>query len=137
MEDLRVVEAHDRSVPVERVCFPNLLQDGVQPVSSQCHSERRLDGLHQLEECLPSSPSTSRQVSSSFALWWTGRSISFELFVSASPWPLLCDGRDGLSVLSSLFRPLHGPPQVFTRIMTPVSVMLHAMGVRILRYLDD
>ena len=28
-------------------------------------------------------------------------------------------------------------PQVITRVMAPVSVMLHAMGVRILRYLDD
>ena len=28
-------------------------------------------------------------------------------------------------------------PQVFTRVMAPVSVMLHPMGVRILRYLDN
>ena len=27
--------------------------------------------------------------------------------------------------------------QVFTRVMAPVSVMLHAMGIQILRYLDD
>ena len=28
-------------------------------------------------------------------------------------------------------------PQVFTRVMAPVSVMLHDLGVRILQYLDD
>ena len=28
-------------------------------------------------------------------------------------------------------------PQVFTRVMAPLSVMLHDLGVRILRYLDD
>ena len=28
-------------------------------------------------------------------------------------------------------------PQVFTRVMAPVLVILHGMGVRILRYLDD
>ena len=28
-------------------------------------------------------------------------------------------------------------PQVFTRVMAPVSVMLHSLGIRMLRYLDD
>ena len=28
-------------------------------------------------------------------------------------------------------------PQVFTRVMAPVSVMLHDLGIRILWYLDD
>ena len=28
-------------------------------------------------------------------------------------------------------------PQVFTRVMAPVSVILHSMGIRMLRYLDD
>ena len=28
-------------------------------------------------------------------------------------------------------------PHVFTRVMAPVSVMLHDLGVQILRYLDD
>ena len=28
-------------------------------------------------------------------------------------------------------------PQVFTRVMAPVSVILHHLGVRLLRYLDD
>ena len=28
-------------------------------------------------------------------------------------------------------------PQVFTRVMAPVSAILHRMGIRLLRYLDD
>ena len=32
---------------------------------------------------------------------------------------------------------LYMAPRMFTRVLAPVSVMLHDLGVRILRYLDD
>ena len=98
-KDLGVVEARDRSVSFEQVCSPNSLQDGVQPVVSQLHSERQLDILLQLEGCISSSPGSSR--------------------VRQSTVPLLCGGQDSLSVSSDLFQPLHGL-QVFTRVMAPV-----------------
>ena len=91
VEDRGVMEARDRSVLFERVCSPNSLQDGVQPLGFQCHSERRLDGFHRLEGCLPSRPITPGQL----------------------PVPSLCGGRGGLSVSSSLFWPLHGPPSLY------------------------
>ena len=32
---------------------------------------------------------------------------------------------------------LYTAPQVFTRVMTPISTILHSLGIRVCRYLDD
>ena len=46
--------------------------------------------------------------------------------------PSICHRWDNPSVLAS-----PTAPQMFTKVMAPVSVMLHTLGVRILHYLDD
>ena len=75
-----------RPVFVEQVCSSDSLQDGVQPVGPQFHSEEQLDGLHRPEGCIPSGSHAFRQL---------------------SVFPF-CGGRGGLSVSGTLFRPFHG-----------------------------
>ena len=85
MEDLGLVEACYRPVQSQWVCPSNPFQDGDQPVGPSAHSERRLDGLHRPEGCLPSGSCPSRHPSFS----------SFR------------GGRTGLPILSTLFWPFH------------------------------
>ena len=113
-EGLRVVETSDRFVHAQSESPQDSLQDGNSPVCASVCAKRRLDGVHRLEGCLLADPHTS------------GR-----LQVSQ-----ICSFDSGFSVQSSVFRPLYGP-QVFTRVMAPVSVLLHHLGIRMCRYLDD
>ena len=107
------MEANHRT---EQVCLLNEVQDGDQPVSPLSCLEGRLDGLDRPEECLPSGPRPSGEQEV--------RSV--------------CGLRQGLPVHGTILCfGLSTAPQVFTRFMTPVSAMLHDLGIRILRYLDD
>ena len=71
--------------------------------------------------------------------------ISFDLKDAYLQVPIYPDSRkflrfmvgDTVYQFRALCFGLSTSPQVFTRVMTPVSVMLHNHGIRMLRYLDD
>ena len=93
------MEACDRPVVVERLRSTYAIQDGAQPVGSPVHQEFRLDDLHRSQGCLPSgSDSSIQQVLERFV--FDGREYQFKA---------LCFG-------------LSTAPQVFTRVMAPVSL---------------
>ena len=112
-EGFGVVAPHHRSVNPERLHHLVALPHGDSSVSPSFHPPRRLDDLPGPAGRLPSGSSSSRFASLS--------SLRGSREVVPIPGPL----------------PLTTAPQVFTRIMAPVSAILHRYGVRMLRYLDD
>ena len=91
-------------------CLPH----GDSTVSPSFHPSGRLDGLPGPAGRLPAGSGSSRFASLS-SLRGRRKDVSVQV---------LCFG-------------LTTAPQVFTRIMAPVSAILHKYGVRMLRYLDD
>ena len=112
LENLGVVETSHRSLDSQplrgRVTFP----DGDHPVCPPVCTSGKLDGLHRSQGGLPSGSSPS----------------------GISPLPSLCDKWPGLPALCF---GLSTAPQVFSRVMAPVSAILHSWGIRMGRYLDD
>ena len=113
-EGFGVVAPHHRPVDPEQLHHLGTLPHGDSSVSPEFHPPRRLDDL----------PGPARRLSSGSS---ASRFASF---------PSLRGSREDLPVQGPLFRTTTAP-QVFTRIMAPVSAILHRHGVRMLRYLDD
>ena len=113
-EGFGVVASHHRSVDPERLRHLVSLPHGDSTVSPSFHPSGRLDGLPGPAGRLPAGSCSSR-------------------FASL---PSIRDTRKGVPVRVLCFG-LTTAPQVFTRIMAPVSAILHKYGVRMLRYLDD
>ena len=114
MEDLGVVASGHRPLPSQSLCGRVSISDGDHSVCAPVGASGGLDGLHRSE----------RSVSSSAG------SPSFSSLSS------LRVQRPSLPVQSAVLW-LSTAPQVFTRVMAPVSAILHSMGIRMRRYLDD
>ena len=114
VEDLRVVETCHRPLYSESLHPQDSIQDGDSSVGSSFGASRRLYDLSQSQRRLLacSYPSRQLQVSEVKAF---GRPYQFRA---------LCFG-------------LSTAPQVFTRVMAPVSTFFHRLGIRVRRYLDD
>ena len=113
-ESFRGVETGHRPFHSELEDSADILQDGETSIRSSLGSSGGLDGVSGLEGCVlagANAPGFTRvpQVHGG------GKVYQFKV---------LCFG------LSTV-------PQVFTRVMAPVSAILHRMGVRLRRYLDD
>ena len=114
-EGLRFLEAGHRLFASESEGTQDILQNGDSPGCSSLGSARRLDGVSRLEG------------------------------VSYLEVPIHPDGRKYLRLIAfgqvyqfkALCFGLFTAPQVFTRVMAPVSTFLHRAGIRIRRYLDD
>ena len=105
---------HHRPVDPERLRRLVSLPYGDSTVRPSFHPSGRLDGFPGLAGRLPAGSCSSRFASLS-SLRGRGKDVPVQ-------GPLF-----GLTTV----------PQVFTRIMAPVSAILHKYGVRMLRYLDD
>ena len=114
VEDLGVVASGHRLLPSQSLCGRVSLPDGDHSVCAPVSASGGLGGLHRSEGSVPSSAG-----SSSFS------SLLRFLF------------RDTVYQFKALCFGLSTAPQVFTRVMAPVSAMLHSMGIRMRRYLDD
>ena len=113
-EGFGVVAPHHRSVDPERLHHLGTLPHGDSSVSPEFHPPRRLDDL----------PGPARRLSSGSSASRSRRFLRFVVAGKIYQFRVLCFG-------------LTTAPQVFTRIMAPVSAILHRHGVRMLRYLDD
>ena len=113
-EGLRVMETGYRPFSTESEGAQDFLHDGDSPICSSVSSTRRLDGVSRLEGCLlaGSGSSGQPQVSQirSFGQVYQFKALCFDLSTA---------------------------PQVFTRVMAPVSAFLRRTGIHICRYLDD
>ena len=109
-----VVAPHHRSVDPERLHHLGTLPHGDSSVSPEFHPPRRLDDLPGLQDAYLQVPvhHDSR------------RFLRFVVAGKTYQFRVLCFG-------------LTTAHQVFTRIMAPVSAILHRHGVRMLCYLDD
>ena len=108
------VEVCNRSFAPQLLCPAYTVQDGDQPVGPPCSAEGRLGVLHRPQGRLLTGSGPSRQLSLS-RFFENGQVFQFK----------------------ALCFDLSTAPQSFTRVMAPVSVILHGMGIQILRYLDD
>ena len=116
LEDLRVVVTSDRPFGLHSLSFKVSLQEGDHSVGSFVSSSGRLAGLHRSQGSILASP---RPPGQSQVLY-----LRFVAFGEPCQFWALCLG---LSLV----------PQVFTRVMTPISSILHSLGIRMRRYLDD
>ena len=113
-ESLRRVEAGHRPLATESEGSEDILQDGNSQVSTSFGTGWRLDGISRLRDVylqVPMHPDLRK----------------FLRFVACGKvyqFKVLCFG-------------LSTAPQVFTRVMAPVSAFLHRTGIRLRRYLDD
>ena len=114
-EGFGILASHHRSVDPESFHHLFTLPHGDSSVSPELHPPRRLDDLLGPARRVSSGPSSPRFASFSSLRAWTGSPSNSGSF---------CFG-------------LTTAPQVFTRIMAPVSAILHRHGVRMHRYLDD
>ena len=114
VEDLGVVASAHRPLSSQSLCGRVSLPDGDHSVCAPVGASGGLGGLHRSEGSVPSSAG-----SSSFS------SLLRFLF------------RDTVYQFKALCFDLSTAPQVFTRVMAPVSAMLHSMGIHTKRYLDD
>ena len=106
------MEASDRPVTSESLRPTNTFQDGDQPIGPPCGAEEQLDDI--LKDAyleIPVRPDSRRY-------------LRFVADGQVYQFKALCFG-------------LSTAPQVFTRVLSPVSVILHDVCVQILRYLDD
>ena len=115
LQGLGGMASNYRPFHAEHLCGKDALQDGDRSVSSVSHQAERLDVLCGPQGRVSASPHPSGQQ-------------------KVSP---VCDHIQGAFQFRSLCFGLSTAPQVFTRVMAPVAVILHRLGVRILRYLDD
>ena len=113
-EGFGVVAPHHRPVDPERLCHLVSLPYGDSTVIPSCHPSGRLDGFPGPAGRLPAGSCSSR----------LRRYLRFVVEGRTYQFRVLCFD-------------LTTAPQVFTRIMAPVSAILHKYGVRMLRYLDD
>ena len=107
VEDLGVLASSHRSLPSQSLCGRVSLSDGDHSVCAPVSPSGGLDGLHR------SQGSVSAGADPSFVF------------------------RDWVYQFKALCFGLSTAPQVFTRVMAPVSAILHSMGIRMRRYLDD
>ena len=109
-ESFRGVETGHRPFHSELEDSADILQDGDTSIRSSLGLSGGLDGVSGLEGCVLAGANAPgfTQVPQ----------------VQGVPVKVLCFG-------------LSTAPQVFTRVMAPVSAILHRMGVRLRRYLDD
>ena len=114
VEDLGVVASGHRPLPSQSLCGRVSLPDGDHSVFAPVSASGGLGGLHRSEGSVPSSAG-----SSSFS------SLLHFLF------------RDTVYRFKALCFGLSTAPQVFARVMAPVSAMLHSMGIHMRRSLDD
>ena len=114
-EGLRVLATHHRPVYPEHVHSVTTLPYGDSSVRPTLHSPRRLDESSlDLQDAYLQVPIHRNHVGI-FASLWEEFPYRFRV---------LCFG-------------LTTAPQVFTRLVAPISAILHRYGIRILRYLDD
>ena len=113
-EGLRVLVTHHRPVYPEHIHSVTTVPYGDSSVRPTLYSPRRLDDLIGSAGRLPSSSNPPGITSVSC---FTMGGVPYQFRV-------LCFG-------------LTTAPQVFTRLMAPISAILHRYGIRILRYLDD
>ena len=113
-ESFRGVETGHRPFHSELEDSTDILQDGDTSIRSSLSSSGGLDGVSGLEGCILAGVNASgfTQVPQ---VHGGGKVYRFKV---------LCFG-------------LSTAPQVFTRVMAPVSAILHRMGVRLCQYLDD
>ena len=111
-EGFGVLAPHHRFVDPERLRHLVTLPHGDSSVSPELHPSRRLDDL--LQDAYLQVP-VHHDLRRFLRFVVDGKPFQFRV---------LCFG-------------LTTAPQVFTRIMAPVSAILHRHGVRMLRYLDD
>ena len=114
VEDLGVVASGHRPLHPQSLRGCVALSDGDHPVCSPFGSSGRLDGLHRSSGGVPPGPVHPE-------------SRPFLRFVSNGQvyqFKALCFG-------------LSTAPQVFSQVMAPVSAILHSMGIRMRRYLND
>ena len=114
LEGVGLVEAHHRPFPLEQVSSSNKVQDETSRLVLR--AVRRGDWMVSIDLKdahlqVPFHPESRKFL----------RFIAFRKVYQVK---VLCFG-------------LSTAPQVFTRVMTPVSVMLHNLGIQILRYLDN
>ena len=114
-ESFRGVEAGHRPVHSELEGAADILQDGDTPIRSSLGSSGGLDGVSGLEGCVLAGANASGFTQVPQVHGGGGKVYQFKV---------LCFG-------------LSTAPQVFTRVMAPVSAILHRMGVRLRRCLDD
>ena len=113
-ESLRSVEAGHRPLATESEGATDILQDGDSPVRTSVSTCWGLDGVSRLEGCVLAGSNAS----------------------GISQVPQIRGGREGVPIQVLCFG-LSTAPQVFTRVMAPVSAFLHRTGIRLRRYLDD
>ena len=113
-ESLGVMETSDLFVHPQSESPQDSLQDGDSSICASVCAEQRLDGLRRFEGCFLASSNTSKQ----------------------SQVPQFCRFESSISVQALCFG-LSMAPQVFTRVMAPVSAILHRLGIRMCRCLDD
>ena len=115
VEDLGVVASSHRPLPSQSLCGLVSLPDGDHSICAPVGASGGLNGLHQSERSVSSSAG-SPSFSSLSSLRIQGQCLPVQ--------KALCFG-------------LSTAPQVFTRVMAPVSAILHSMGIRMRRYLND
>ena len=112
--DLEVIASGHRPLPSHSLCGRVSLPDGDHSVCAPGGASGGLDGLHPSDGSVPSSAGSSA----------SRHFLRFLFRDTAYQFKALCFG-------------LSTAPQVFTRVMAPVSSILHSMGIRMRRYLDD
>ena len=112
-ESFRGVETGHRPFHSELEDSADILQDGDTSIRSSLGSSGGLDGVSGLEG-------------------WVLAGANAPGFTQV---PQFHGGGEGVPVQGTLLRPFHGSAS-FTRVMAPVSAILHRMGVRLRRYLD-
>ena len=115
VEDLGVMVSGHRPLPSQSLCGRVSLPDGDLSVCAPVGASGGLDGLHRSPGSVSSSAGSSSFSSLSSLHFFQDTVYQFKA---------LCFG-------------LSTAPQVFTRVMAPVSAILHSMGIRMRRYLDD
>ena len=103
-----------RPLPSPSLCGRVSLPDGDLSVCAPGGASGGLDGLHRSDGSVPSSAGSSA----------SRHFLRFLFSDTVFQFKALCFG-------------LSTAPQVFTRVMAPVSAILHSMGIRMRRYLDD
>ena len=114
VEDLGVMASGHRPLPSQSLCGRVSLPDGDHSVCAPVGASGGLDGLHRSQGSVPSSASSSSLC----------HFLRFMFRDTVYQFKALCFG------LSTAL-------QVFTRVMAPVSAILHSMGIRMRWYLDD
>ena len=114
VEDLEVMASGHRPLPSHSLCGRVSLPDGDHSVCAPGGASGGLDGLHRSDGSVPSSAGSSA----------SHHFLRFLFSDTVYHFKALCFG-------------LSTAPQVFTRVMAPVSAILHSMGIHMRRYLDD